>query len=251
DGRVLTGIVRAEDQDAITLVTANETLVLPKSEIEGRKPSAASMMPDGLLTPLSEGEVRALVAYLSGPSQVPMTATPENAKAFFNGRDLTGWEGDPKLWKVEGGEIVGRTTGLARNDFLRSDLAAADFRLTLQVKLVADKGNSGVQFRSTALPDGEMKGYQADVGPGWWGKVYEENGRGLIWDKSGEAHVKKGVWNTYEIVADGPRIRTSINGRPCAILNDPGGARRGIFAFQLHSGGPTEVRFKDLILEVR
>ena len=116
-----------------------------------------------------------------------MLATPENAKTFFNGRDLTGWEGDPKLWTVEDGEIVGKTTGLARNEFLRSDLAAADFRLTVQVKLVKNEGNSGIQFRSEALPDGEMKGDQADVGAGWWGKLYEENGRGLLWDESGEA----------------------------------------------------------------
>ena len=53
-----------------------------------------------------------------------------------------------------------------------------------------------------------MKGDQADVGAGWWGKLYEENGRGLLWDKSGEAHVKLGDWNTYEIVAVGSKIRT-------------------------------------------
>ena len=53
-----------------------------------------------------------------------------------------------------------------------------------------------------------------------------------------------------EIVAVGPSIRTAINGHPCAVLDDPSGARRGIVAFQLHSGGPTEVRFKDIVLEL-
>ncbi len=251
DGRVLTGIVRAEDKDAITLVTANETLVVPKGDVEERALGAASMMPEGLWAPLDDHEIRSLVAYLASPAQVPMLATPENARGLFNGRDLLGWDGDPKLWKVEGGEIVGKTTaGLARNEFLRSDLAAGDFRLTLKVKLVANAGNSGIQFRSEPLPGGEVKGYQADVGPGWWGKVYEENGRGLLWDQSGEPNVKSGEWNTYEIVAVGPKIRTSIDGKPCAVLDDPAGARRGIIAFQLHSGGPTEVRFKDITLEL-
>ncbi len=250
DGRTLTGIIRSEDKDAITLATANESLVVPKSEVEERRPSDASMMPEGILTPLDDHEVRSLIAYLAGPSQVAMLATPENIKGLFDGRTLAGWEGNPKLWTVEGGEIVGRTAGLARNEFLRSDLALADFRLTVQVKLVRDEGNSGIQFRSEPLPGGEVKGYQADVGVGWWGKVYEEHGRGLLWDHSGESHVKPGEWNSYEIVAVGPKIRTAINGKPCAVLDDPAGARRGIVAFQLHSGGPTEVRFRDLRLEL-
>ena len=54
----------------------------------------------------------------------------------------------------------------------------------------------------------------------------------------------------YEIVAVGSKIRTSINGKPCVDLDDPAGARRGIFAFQLHSGGATEVRFRNVRLEV-
>src|SRR5262249_45216238 len=120
----------------------------------------------------------------------------------------------------------------------------------LQVKLVGDAGNSGVQFRSDTLPGGEMRGYQADVGPGWWGKLYEENGRGLLWPESGEAHVKRGEWNTYEIVAVGPKIRTFLNGHPCVRLDDPNGAPRGVFALQLHSGGAPEVRFKAPRLEL-
>jgi len=250
DGRVLTGLIRNEDKDAITLQTANEVVVVPQGEVEGKKPSEQSMMPEDLWTPLSEHEVRSLVAYLASPSQVPMRATAENVSGFFNGRDLTGWVGDPSLWKVEDGEIVGKTPGLAKNAFLRSEISASDFRLTFQVKLVDNAGNSGVQFRSVPLPDGEMKGDQADIGLGWWGKLYEENGRGLLWPKSGEAHVRPGEWNTYEVVAIGPLVQTRINGQPCVDLNDPAGARHGVFAFQLHSGGATEVRFKDVRLEL-
>src|SRR5262249_28140638 len=119
-----------------------------------------------------------------------------------------------------------------------------------KVKLVPNAGNSGIQFRSEALPDGEMRGPQADVGAGWWGKLYEENARGLIWDKSGEPFVKADDWNDYEVIAVGSRIRTFINGHACVDLDDPSGPRRGIFAFQIHAGGPMEVRFKDLRLEL-
>ncbi|HXT58358.1 MAG TPA: family 16 glycoside hydrolase, partial [Pirellulales bacterium] len=250
EGRTLTGLVRAEDQNSLTLATATETVVVPQDEIEAREISAKSMMPDDQLKPLAEHEVRSLIAYLASPVQTPQLAAAENVANFFNGRDLAGWQGDGELWSVEEGQIVGRTRGLARNEFLRSDLAAGDFRLTLEVKLVKNEGNSGVQFRSESLPEGEVKGYQADIGAGWWGKLYEEHGRGLLWDRSGEGHVRLGEWNAYEIVAVGDKLLTSINGQPCVELDDPGGAKRGIFAFQLHSGGATEVRFRNLKLEL-
>jgi putative membrane-bound dehydrogenase-like protein len=250
DGRTLTGIVKEEGPDSVTLVNATESVIVPKGDIDERRLTEQSLMPEDQWNNLSDHEIRSLVAYLASPAQVPILATQENVGTFFNGRDLSGWQGDPDLWSVQDGELVGRTDGLDHNEFLRSELLAGDFRLTCQVKLVKNEGNSGIQFRSEALPDGEMKGYQADVGVGWWGKLYEENGRGLLWDKSGEAHVKPGEWNTYEVVAVGSKITTKINGKPSVDLDDPTGARRGIFALQLHSGGPTEVRFRDLKLEL-
>ena len=72
DGRVLTGIIRAEDKDSITLVTANETITLPKNEIEARRTSEQSMMPEDLWKPLSQFEIRSLVSYLASPAQVPL-----------------------------------------------------------------------------------------------------------------------------------------------------------------------------------
>jgi hypothetical protein len=208
------------------------------------------MMPEDLLGPLAWDEVRDLFAYLASPGQVPLRATPDNAATLFNGRDLTGWVGDPALWKVADGAIVGTSPGLGHNSFLVSDLSAADFTLRLEVKLTPNSENSGIQFRSTPLPDGEVKGYQADAGAGWWGKLYEEQGRALLWDRSGEAHVKPGEWNAYEIRAVGSRIETRINGQLCVDLDDPAGAREGIFALQIHAGGPMEVRFRNIQLEV-
>ncbi len=251
DGRVLTGIVRGEDKDAITLATTTETLVVPKTEVEERRTSEASMMPEGLWDNLSDHEVRSIIAYLASRTQVPALATADNASTLFNGRDLAGWVGDPELWRVEGDEIVGQIkTNLAKHAFLQSELAADDFRLSFDVRLVANRGNSGLQFRSEPIADGQVKGYQADIGPGWWGKLYEVNGRGGIVKEASESFVKPGDWNRVEVVARGSKIETSINGHPSAQVDDPAGARRGIFALQLHQGGPTEVRFKDFRLEV-
>jgi hypothetical protein len=250
DGRVLTGIVRNDDTDAITLATADGTIVLPRDEVDQIEASTKSMMPDNILQPLSEHEVRSLVAYLASSAQTPLLATAETAKSIFNGRDLTGWTGNADLWSVDGGELVGRSRGLDRNEFLVSDLLAGDFKLTFKVKLVDDRGNSGVQFRSVALDDGEVQGYQADIGPGWWGRLYEERGRGLLWEKIATDAVRTGDWNDYEIVARGSRIRTRINGQLCVDLDDPRGMVRGVFALQLHAGEATEVRYKDLLLEL-
>jgi putative membrane-bound dehydrogenase-like protein len=251
DDRILTGLLPSQTDRTITLVTQTETLTLPREDIVSLQESPLSMMPEGLLAQLSEPEVRDLIFYLRQPGQVPLPAAPDNAALFFNGKDLAFWDGDPALWTVENGEIVGRTaTGLKHNAFLKSHFLLEDFRLVCKVKLVPNTANSGIQFRSEPLEEHEMKGCQADIGAGWWGKLYEENGRKLLWKKSGDAFVKPEDWNTYEILAVGSRIRTAINGHLCVDLDDPQVARRGVIGLQLHAGGPTEVRFKDFELEL-
>ncbi len=250
DGRSLTGIVKERNAKTLTLATATETLTLPLEDIEGEKPSDVSMMPEDQLKPFSELEVRSLIAYLQSPSQTPSLATTENAKDFFNGKDLTGWIGDNKHWSVENGEIVGKSPGIKKNEFLKSEMAAENFRLTLMVKLTPNKENSGIQFRSLVQENGDVKGYQADIGQGWWGKLYEEHGRELLTKNNGDQYVKVDDWNRYEVVAEGNHIRSFINGKACVDLDDPPGTKRGIFAFQIHSGGPMEVRFKEIKLEV-
>lgn len=250
NGRVITGITREETPAAVTVATPTETIVVSKKDLEERQASDVSMMPDDALKGLNEHAIRSLIAYLGSPTQTPVLATVENARDLFNGKDLTGWVGDAKLWRVDKGEIVGSTTGLKHNAFLRSEMVTTDFHLTVMVKLTPNKENSGIQFRSEALPGGDVKGPQADIGAGWWGKLYEEHGRGLLWKDSGEAHVKVGDWNVYEIEAVGTRVRTRINGKLCVDLEDGKIARRGIFALQLHSGGAMEVRFKEMRLEV-
>lgn len=172
--------------------------------------------------------------------------------SIFNGKDLTGWYCDEKnLFTVDNGEIVGKTdTGIKENQFLKSRFEVGDFRLVLQIKLVPNTANSGVQFRSVPFKGNEMKGYQADAGAGWWAKLYEESGRGILVKEGGEQFVNKGEWNTYEIVAVGHKIMIAINGHKTVDIDDEKGAASGIFGLQVHAGGPTEVRFKDLKLEL-
>ncbi len=247
DGRVVSGLVKAEDNRSITIQSTDAVVIVPKNEIEERILSEKSMMPEDQLKQFSDHEVRSLIAYLRGKEQTPMLASDEDLARFFNGTDLTGWSGRDDLWSVENGELVGRTDGLAQNEWIVSDLAVGDFTLTLDVKLVGNRGNSGIQFRSHAH-DGEVAGYQADIGVDWWGKLYEEHGRGLLWDQPADAKVNVGEWNRYKIVVSGHHIRTYLNDELCVDLEDPDGAESGIIAFQLHSGGKTEVRFRNIQL---
>ena len=122
--------------------------------------------------------------------------------------------------------------------------------------LLDGSGNSGVQFRSKRVPGTEMSGYQADIGEGWYGTIYDESRRNKPLIKPSEAAVKQAVkvgqWNDYEIHADGPRIVLTINGVQMVDYteSDPTIPQFGRIGLQIHGGGKTEVRFKDLQLQV-
>ena len=260
--RIVTGIIKAEDNNAVTLQTENDILIIPKNEIEARRLSEISMMPEGLLSNMTKDEARHLFAYLQSLMQVafPDGFTLESIKAgasgepLFNGKDLTGWEGDPAVWSVDHGELVGRGPQ-KRNHFLFHKAELSDFRLTAEIKLTPNGGNSGFQIRSVPIEGGEARGPQADVGAGWWGKLYEESGRGVLYPRKGEPFdgdrfVKKDDWNVYEIVAVGNRIKTAINGNVCTDLEDDGMSRKGRIGLQVHAGGPMEVRFRNFQLEL-
>jgi putative membrane-bound dehydrogenase-like protein len=71
-GRVLTGIVKQQNDKAVTVQTQNELIVLPKEDIDSRTQSPLSIMPEGQLDPLTMDQVRDLVGYLASPVQVPL-----------------------------------------------------------------------------------------------------------------------------------------------------------------------------------
>ena len=251
DGRVITGVIQERTGNSLKIITATETVLVAHDQIESNLQSELSMMPEGLLAPFKDQEIRDLLYYLRQSAQAPLLGSKENVDLFFNGKDLIGWNGEESVWRVENGEIVGETkTGLKRNEFLKSDMVLKDFRLTFQVKLIPNSENSGIQFRSQPAEHGEVQGYQADAGQGWWGKLYEELGRALLWDQPGDRHIREEAWNTYEILAVDHHIQTAINGNKCVDLKDSEGALQGIVALQVHSGGPMEVRYRQFKLEI-
>ena len=76
--------------------------------------------------------------------------------------------------------LIGHSPGIKHNEFLATTRPYGDFILSLNFRLVDGKGNSGVQFRSVRVPHREMSGYQADIGEGYWGCLYDESRRNKV-----------------------------------------------------------------------
>ena len=180
-------------------------------------------------------------------------AAEKGFKPLFNGKNLDGWDGDPKLWSVRDGMIVGSTEGvkLKSNSFLITKQPYKNFILRAEVKL--RNHNSGIQFRSEALPDWVVRGYQADMAENnYWGSIYDERGRGMLaegWKGKAEKVVKLKDWNEYEILCDGDHIQLKLNGMVTADIHDSA-KLEGIIALQIHQGPPMEAYFRNVRIKI-
>jgi hypothetical protein len=215
-----------------------------------------------------------------------VAAPPEPAgmKSLFNGKDLTGWDGDPRLWSVKDGALHGQTTPEAPakgNTFLiLKDQRFGDFELRLSFRCNA-ANNSGIQYRSKHITEGKVnnnwvvRGYQHEIRnesklPSVSGFIYDEGGkRGricLAGEKATWENGKKNVvgtlldaegykqlfklddWNDVIIIAQGNHIRHFLNGRLILdFTDDPQLALKdGIIALQLHAGKPMWTEFKNV-----
>ncbi len=217
----------------------------------------------------------------------PQVAPPESAdmRSIFNGNDLTGWDGDPRLWSVKDGAIRGETTAensAKGNTFIIwKDGVTKDFELRLSFRCNATN-NSGIQYRSTHRTDSSagnkwrVRGYQHEIRneiklPSVAGFIYDEGGkRGraclvgekATWDPDGKKVTDTLIdeqgyqelfnlddWNDVVILANRNHIQHFLNGRLILDFtdNEPKLAlREGILAFQLHAGKPMWVEFKNI-----
>jgi hypothetical protein len=194
-------------------------------------------------------------------SLFPAPAGRAEGKALFDGKSFAGWEGDTKnTWRIEDGAIVGGSleTTVPRNEFLCTTASYGDFELKVKFKLLGDRkqANAGVQFRTKRIPNHhEVSGYQADVGQGYWGALYDESRRNRILSKPDEEVVAKAVkhddWNEYTIRCEGPRIRLWLNGVPTVDYTEADEKidRSGIIGLQIHGGAKAQVFYKDIRIE--
>lgn len=214
------------------------------------------------------------------------TLAEEGFKEIFNGKDLTGWKGNPDLWNVQDGAITGTTTAespIKFNTFLVwQEGTVSDFVLELEYRLLPGDenkpgGNSGIQYRSRLVDEDKfiVAGYQADIDYDltYSGINYEERGRGILAQRGqrvtvesdgkkqvesiGDASqlgkkIQKAEWNQYRIVAKGNRLSHYINEvlmSETIDLQKEQAATEGILAFQIHTGPPMIVQFRKIRLK--
>jgi hypothetical protein len=216
-------------------------------------------------------------------------AEPADMQPLFNGKDLTGWDGDPRLWSVKNGVLRGETTvenpAKGNTFIIWKDGHVKDFELRLSFRCNASN-NSGIQYRSKHITEGKtnnswvVRGYQHELRneqqlPSVAGFIYDEGGkRGRLclvgeqatWGTDGKKEVTASLidqagyqklfklddWNDVVIVAKGNRIQHYLNNTLILDFtdNDPQLAlQEGIVALQLHAGKPMWVEFKNIRLK--
>lgn len=201
---------------------------------------------------------------------------------IFNGKDLTGWEGDPNFWSVRDGSIIARVEpGLQVKNhsyLIWQGGLVKDFELRLMVR--STEGNSGIDYRAEPVltdRDGQklkwtIRGYQSDVAQGWmgslynWGKPGAQPGQFVVVTGNDEVtkdigaladrdalnevgYYKPGEWNEFAIVARGSHLLHRINNYLTTELidNGPDTRKQGLLGLQVHSGRrPFLNEYKDI-----
>jgi type 1 glutamine amidotransferase len=218
----------------------------------------------------------------------PFAAADDEAgfQPIFNGTNLDGWDGNPKIWSVKDGAIVGETTAenMPKEDtFCVWQLGTVDdFVLRLQIKISGKTANSGVQYRSHEFEKWRVGGYQADwdLQGAYIGTLYEQpdptrptrgqlarGGTKVVLDADGknkevtkiadpnefiEENFDPEGWNEYEITAQGNHLTHKLNGKLFMECIDNDAAKRamsGILAVQVHGGRLMKVEFKNIRLK--
>jgi len=208
---------------------------------------------------LTRMEIQVL-APTSAPVGTISTVGGESAKPLFDGRTLAGWEGNKENWRAEDGAIVGGALDRRQphNEFLATTADYGDFELRLQYRIEGTGGfvNGGVQFWSQRVPGSfEVSGYQADLGAGTDGNLYDESRRNA--DLAEPSHdvrdraLRPGAWNDYRIRAEKAHIQIWLNGVKTVDYTESaqGIPQRGKFALQIHGGANTKVSYRNIEVE--
>ena len=195
-----------------------------------------------------------LAVLLAGCNSLNKSSEPGFAP-IFDGESFTGWEGNLDVFRIDDGAIVGGslTQRVEHNDFLCTTETYGDFELHLEVKLLGEQANAGIQFRSQRVPNHhEVSGYQADMGQQYWGCLYDESRRnkvlvGIAKEKATEI-VRAGDWNDYVIRCEGDRVQLFLNGVQTVDYTEPDEAiaRIGVIALQIHGGPPSEAWYRNI-----
>jgi hypothetical protein len=215
-----------------------------------------------------------------------VTGDEPGFQPIFDGKTLTGWDGDPKYWRAEAGSLVGEITPetvIKSNTFIiwRGG-RPKDFELKLDYRITPE-GNSGINYRSAIVPDAvrpdnkfAMRGYQCDIDgrKRYVGNNYEEKGRlflavrgqltrviggrppvlvSALGDANELAALVTDDWNAVHIMARGNLLTHIVNGRVMSVVIDDDGPNRpedGAIGVQVHVGPPMKVEYRNIRLKI-
>ena len=182
--------------------------------------------------------------------------------SLFDGSTLNGWKTvkkeNAKFWSVVDSVITGGdgVIKIPTNTYLHTTKSFGDFEFRALFRLTGDHStgliNSGIQYRSI-IKDNKIIGYQADIGKGYWGDIYDEHRRAKLLggDLSTLKHIlNEDGWNSYIVRCIGNKHELYINGVKTAeyIEKDPEIPAEGVIGIQLHSGGNAKVEFKHITI---
>lgn len=186
---------------------------------------------------------------------------PGKQLRLFDGKRFDGWEGDTTgTWRIASGALVGGklTETVPHNEFLCTTREFRNFDLRLKVKLTGTGFvNGGIQFRSQRCqsPAYEMTGYQADMGEGYWGSLYDESRRNKTLAHTHAAVLRRILkpndWNNYVLRCEDRHIRLWLNGVLTADYTEDDASipLAGLIGLQIHGGGKAEASYRDIAIE--
>ncbi len=182
--------------------------------------------------------------------------------SLFDGATLKGWRTvktvNHDFWSVVDSVITGGDGihKISENTYLHTIKTYENFEFRCLFRLSGnhDMGliNSGIQYRS-AIEGDKIIGYQADIGKGYWGDIYDEHRRAKLisGDQSTLRHIlKEDGWNSYIIRCKGNKHELYINGvKTCEYIEkDQNIPSKGVIGIQLHSGGNAKIEFKNITI---
>ena len=183
---------------------------------------------------------------------------PSDTLSLFNGISFEGWEGVNEYFRIEDQAIVAGTMQkpVPQNEFLCTERRFSDFKLSLETRTIGKQTNAGIQFHTERIPgDNEVVGYQADIGVGYWGGLYDESRRNKMLATADpdliEEIIEEGAWVRYELLAEGSQIAIWLNGHQTISYAEADEAipLEGHICLQIHSGPPGEQWYRSITLE--
>lgn len=182
--------------------------------------------------------------------------------SLFDGITLNGWKttnpDDRHLWSVTDSVITCSNDNkrIEANTYLQTEKEYEDFEFRCLFRLSGEHKtgliNSGIQYRSNVV-NRVMIGYQADIGNGYWGDLYDEHRRGKLVEgdlRTLRHLLNEDGWNSYIIRVKDNHHELYINGiKTCDYIEkDPAIPAKGVIALQIHSGGIAKVQYRDITI---